>query len=213
MTEAFDRDHWERRWVQALAEHPDAVAARPPNDHLLAEAGDLRPSLALDAGCGHGSEALWLAAHGWRVTGVDFSATALNHARSRAQTLGADVAERLDWVEGDLGAWAPPPDRFDLVVCLYVHIAGSVEEMVQRLAAGVAPGGTLLLVGHRPIDPATGAATPATGQTQISVDTAVPALDPHRWEVVVAEDRPRATARTGVDAVVRARRYFSTPKG
>lgn len=149
-------------------------------------------------------------ADAWRVTGVDFSATALNHARSRAQTLGADVAERLDWVEGDLGAWAPTPDRFDLVVCLYVHIAGSVEDMVQRLAAGVAPGGTLLLVGHRPIDPATGA---ATGQTQISVDTAVPALDPPRWELVVAEDRPRATARTGVDAVVRARRYFSSPRG
>jgi hypothetical protein len=83
-------------------------------------------------------------------------------------------------------------------------VAGSVREMVRRLAAGVAPGGTLLLVGHRPVDPATGAPTRAAGQVQISVDTAVAALDPGRWEIVVAEDRPRQAAGTGVDAVVRA---------
>ena len=79
--------------------------------------------------------------------------------------------------------------------------------MVGRMAAGVAPGGTLFLVGHRPVDPATGAATAAAGQVQVSVDTAVAALDPGRWEVVVAEDRPRAAAGTGVDAVIRARRH------
>ena len=68
------------------------------------------------------------------------------------------------------------------------------------MAAGVAPGGTLFLVGHRPIDPATGAATPAASQVQVSVDAALAALDPRRWEFVVAEDRPRAAAGTGVDA-------------
>ena len=40
----------------------------------------------------------------------------------------------------------------------------------------------------------------------VSTETAVAALDPHRWEVVVAKDRPRASAGTGVDAVIRARR-------
>ena len=30
---------------------------------------------------------------------------------------------------------------FDLVVCLYVHVASSVDEMVRRMAGGVAPGG------------------------------------------------------------------------
>jgi hypothetical protein len=78
--------------------------------------------------------------------------------------------------------------------------------MVRRMGAGVAPGGTLLLVGHRPFDPQTGAATPAAGQVQVSLEIAIPALDHHRWEVDVAEDRPRAAAGSGVDAVVRARR-------
>ena len=78
--------------------------------------------------------------------------------------------------------------------------------MVRRMAAGVAPGGTLLLVGHRPIDPMTGAATAAANQVQVSVEAAVAALEPAVWAVVVAEERLRLAAGTGVDAVVRARR-------
>jgi hypothetical protein len=121
--------------------------------------------------------------------------------------MGPDVAERIDWVEADLATWTPQRDEYDLVVSLYVHVAGSVEEMVQRMATGVARGGTLFLVGHRPIDPATGAATAAAGQVQVSVEAAVAALDPDRWELVVADDRPRPIAGTGVDAVIRARRH------
>lgn len=203
---AFDRAFWEERWSQVLRDHGDQVGRRPPNSHLAGEVEGLRPGRALDAGCGHGSDTLWLATRGWRVTAVDFSAAALAHGRSTAETLGADVAERIEWVEADLGDWAPPSGRYDLVTCLYVHVAGSVEEMVRRMAAGVAPGGILLLVGHRPIDPATGAATPAAGQVQVSVETAVAALEPDHWEFVVAENRRRVQAGSGVDAVICARR-------
>lgn len=200
----FDRSFWEERWAQALSRHAENLTHRLPNANLIAELDDLPPGIALDAGCGHGSDTLWLAGRGWQVTAVDFSETALAHARSTAEAAGADVAARIDWVEGDLGTWTPEPRRYDLVACLYVHMAGSVKDTVRRLATGVAPGGTLLLVGHRPIDPATGAETAAAGQTQVSVD-AVAALDPPHWELIVAEDRPRATQGTGVDAVIRAR--------
>lgn len=202
----YDRSFWEGRWSRALREHGDRVARRPPSDHLVAEVGELPAGHALDAGCGHGSDTLWLAARGWRVTAVDFAATALAQARSTATALGPEVAERVDWVEADLATWMPPSGEFDLVVSLYVHMAGSVEEMVQRLATGVAAGGTLFLVGHRPVDPATGAPTAAAGQVQVSVEDALAALDRGRWEIVVAEERPRAVAATGVDAVIRARR-------
>jgi SAM-dependent methyltransferase len=202
--ETFDRDFWERRWTEALREHPDKVASRPPNAHLRHDVENLTPGLALDAGCGHGAEAIWLAASGWQVTALDFSETALDHARSSARTVGADVAGRIEWVQGDLGSWTPPPRRFDLVSCLYVHVTGSVADMVTRLGSGVAPGGSLFLVGHRPVDPATGEPTPAAGQVQVSVEDALDALDARDWEIVVAEQRPRAAAGTGVDAVVRA---------
>jgi 2-polyprenyl-3-methyl-5-hydroxy-6-metoxy-1,4-benzoquinol methylase len=205
-TPTLDQDFWEQLWSRTIREQANNVARRPPNAHLMAEAAKLRSGRALDAGCGHGADTLWLAAHGWRVTAVDFSPTALAYGRAMAETAGADVAERIDWIEADLATWSAEPGRYDLVVCLYVHVASSVEEMVRRMADGVAPGGSLLLVGHRPIDPSTGAATAAANQVQVSVEGAVAALDSKVWEVLVREERPRAEVGTGVDAVVRARR-------
>ncbi len=204
----YDRDSWEDRWSRALREHGGRVAQRAPNAHLVAEISPLRPGRALDAGCGQGAEALWLAARGWQVTAIDFAATALAYAQSTAAAMGADIAERIDWFEADIAAWTPRPGDYDLVVCLYVHVAGSVVEMVQRMASGVAPGGTLFLVGHRPIDPATGKETAAAGQVQVSVEEAVAALDSAVWELVVGDHRARPTPGTGVDAVVRARRRY-----
>ena len=202
----FGRDDWERRWSEALGSGAHAVDQRPPNAHLLAAAADLAPGRALDAGAGHGAETLWLASRGWDVAAVDFSATALEYARSRAEGLGPDVAARVEWIVADLASWIPPSDRYDLVTSLYVHVAGSVPAMLRQLAAAVAPGGRLLLVGHQPIDPATGAPTPAAGQVQVSVDDALAVLAPDGWEIVVAKDRPREPDGSGVDAVVLARR-------
>jgi hypothetical protein len=52
-----------------------------------------------------------------------------------------------------MATWRPEAGLYDLAISLYVHVAGSVEEMVSRLASVLAPGGRLLLVGHLPIDP------------------------------------------------------------
>ena len=151
----FDQNFWQQLWSKTLREQADKIASRPPNAHLNAEVAQLPPGRALDAGCGHGADTLWLAAHGWQVTAVDFSAAALAHGRSMAEAAGASIAERISWLESDLTTWAPEPEHYDLVVCMYVHVHGSVEERVRRMASGVAPGGTLFLVGHRPIDPNT----------------------------------------------------------
>ena len=193
MSDPYDRDSWERRWAAALSDGGHGVGRHPPNAHLTEAAAGLPAGRALDAGAGHGAETAWLADRGWRVTAVDFSTVALGEARARAERLGEDVADRIAWVEGDLSVWAPPPGAYDLVACIHVHVAGSMAAFVQRLADGVAPGGTLVLVGRHP----------AGGQTQVSVEAAVAALDGSDWALELAEDRP---AGNGVDAVVRARR-------
>jgi SAM-dependent methyltransferase len=205
-TARFDRDFWDGRWSEVLREHATQVAQRPPNAYLTAVAGELTQGRALDAGCGNGTEALWLASRGWRVTAVDFSAPALAHGRSSAESLGPEVTARLEWVEGDLGVWAPAVDHYEFVSSLFVHVAGAVDEMVARLAAGVAPGGTLLLVGHLPIDPLTGVETPAAGQVQVTVEDAVAVLDGSRWELSIAENLARTVAGSGFDAVICAQR-------
>ncbi|ACZ88119.1 hypothetical protein [Streptosporangium roseum] len=42
-----------------------AVCGRRPDPQPVAEAGDLAPGTAPDAGCGEGADAVWLASRGW----------------------------------------------------------------------------------------------------------------------------------------------------
>jgi methylase of polypeptide subunit release factors len=71
----FGQPAWEERYRSS-----SAVWSGRPNAQLVEEAGDLPLGSALEVGSGEGADALWLAARGWRVTGVDFSATALERA-------------------------------------------------------------------------------------------------------------------------------------
>lgn len=118
-----------------------------PNELLVREVGALAPGTALDLGCGEGGDAVWLAARGWRVTAVDVSPTALARAAGAAATAGVD--ERITWRCEDL-ADGVPDGTFDLVLALFLHSpVGMPRTEVLRASAGrVAPGGTLLVVGH-----------------------------------------------------------------
>lgn len=91
----------------------------------MAQAGDLAPGTALDAVCGEGTDAIWLASRGWQVTAVDFATIALRRAREHADTFGADITRRIDWVQADLTSWTPTEEHFDLVSAHYVHPATS----------------------------------------------------------------------------------------
>ncbi len=212
MSTEFDETFWEQRWAQVYRDHADAVHTRPPNPQLVAATGDLRPGTALDAGCGHAADTLWLAARGWRVTAVDVAATALYHAEAHADTLGNDIASRIDWQQADLGTWTPPENHFDLVTSHYVHGVASRETFVRGLAAAVAPGGTLLIVGHDPSDPTPEIAHADAPELYVTPDELAAGLDRDHWDIDVAEIRTRPdTARhgggaTARDAVLRARK-------
>ncbi len=64
-----------------------------PVELATAVAAGLIPddAIALDIGCGAGSEAIFLATRGYRVMGVDTSEVALEIARSRATEAGVEV--------------------------------------------------------------------------------------------------------------------------
>lgn len=112
-----------------------------PNPQLVAEVTDLKPGTALDVGCGEGADAIWLAEHGWQVTGADVSRVALERA--------AEHSDEVKWLYLDLTK-ETAPDKYDLVTAHYVHLRPKVDmELVyRRIAEAVAPGGTLLIVGH-----------------------------------------------------------------
>lgn len=137
----FDKDYWEDQWGTAT---PGRKRELPVNPYLSAETAHLPVGTVLDAGCGTGTEALWLAEQGWDVTAADISANALAEARARA---AAGVGEHIDWVEADLSRWEPAR-TWDLVVTSYAHAQIGQLPFYRRIASWVAPGGTLLIVGH-----------------------------------------------------------------
>lgn len=211
MPQEFDKAYWDAQYGDSR----DTARRRhdhPPNPHLVAEAADLPPGRALDAGCGEGAEARWLAGRGWRVTAVDIAAAALRDAAERAAAHhDADTGRRIEWRQADLAEWTPPEAHFDLVTTHYVHTPAAPGLLLARLATAVAPGGTLLFVGHHPADPHRHHVE-ATAAASLTAEQAAAVLDPARWEVAVAETRTRTVARadglahTLHDTVVRAAR-------
>ena len=184
-----------------------------PNTQLVAEAAGLAPGTALDVGCGEGADAVWLARRGWRVTAVDFAATALERGAAGAASAGPEVAARIDWVRADVTRWTPEPAGFDLVSAQFMHLPPEERGVLfARLAAAVRPGGTLLVVGHDFSDVAAGAHRPPEPERFFTAQEVADCLDASAWEVVVAEARPRpAAVHEGHDievhdAVLRARR-------
>lgn len=189
-----------------------AVWTGRPNHQLVVEATDLAPGTALDAGAGEGGDALWLAARGWQVTAVDFSPVALGRGAAKAAELL--LADRIEWRHEDLEAWTPPAAAFDLVTAHYLHAAFTDrEEVFRRLAAAVAPGGTLLVVGHQHGEQwGHGHAHAHEAGALYSAEDVAAVLDPAEWADVVTETRDRdrgAAERTGnpvPDTVLVARR-------
>jgi len=71
----------------------------PPELVALVEGKDaLPPGKAIDLGCGTGTNCIYLAQHGWEVTGVDFVSRAISAARRKAASAG--VSPRL--IVGDV---------------------------------------------------------------------------------------------------------------
>jgi SAM-dependent methyltransferase len=202
----FDEAYWEERYRSA-----PVVWSGEPNRQLVAEAEGLPPGTALDAGSGEGADAVWLARRGWRVTAVDFAATALERGARAAE--GAGIGDRIDWVRADLLSWTPP-ERYDLVSAQFFHLAPPERDVVfGRLADAVAPGGRLLVVGHDVSDLESGAHRPHAPERFFAATEIAADLDPADWEVVTAATRRRPAldheAEHGVtvaDTVLLARR-------
>ncbi|GAA0997639.1 class I SAM-dependent methyltransferase [Acrocarpospora macrocephala] len=209
MAHEFDKDYWERRWHQGRAGGFGSMAGHPPNPYLARETSGLTPGTALDAGCGGGAEAIWLASHGWHVTAADISSEALAHAAERAAASGA--LERLQWVEADLSVWSPDA-QFDLVMTNYAHPAMPQLEFYDRIAGWVAPGGTLLIVGHLHAPGATGHEHHPPAEASSTAAAITARMDDMEWEIVTAEEHrrtltgPDGRAVPVHDVVVRATR-------
>ncbi|WP_162197278.1 isochorismate synthase [Demequina pelophila] len=200
----WDEAEWEERYRSR-----EAVWSANPNAQLVDEVAALAPGRALDAGCGEGTDAVWLATQGWHVTAVDISPTAIDRGRERALRAGVD--EHVRWIVGDALDPSLAGSEYDLVSAQFAHPMAGIASLVATLAAKVAPGGTLLVVGHDPRDPHTHD-HPRLQHTAFRAEEAAAALGVDAWKIEVAEMReheartPDGGTRLRRDAVLRAHR-------
>jgi SAM-dependent methyltransferase len=119
-----------------------------PNRLLVDSVAHLRPGAALDVAMGQGRNALYLAAHGWRVTGVDFSDEGIAEARA----LAAQRKLALDAVDMNIDKYDFGINRWDLVTMIY---ATDNSTWMEKIKPSLRKGG-LFVLEYFALDPSNG---------------------------------------------------------
>lgn len=201
---AYPRPMDQRMWDERYS-GSELVWTAEANRFLVAEVADLAPGRAADLAAGECRNAVWLAERGWDVDAIDFSAVGLDKGVRLAEHRG--VAAAVHPLVADLAGWASPR-TYDLVLVAYLHLPEPVRGAVYSAAAeAVAPGGTLLVIGHdlANLDGGYG------GPQDPAVLTTAPDLVPVIGDLAViraeAVERPVTTPdgeRIAIDHVLRA---------
>ncbi|WP_370181034.1 class I SAM-dependent methyltransferase [Rhodococcus wratislaviensis] len=197
----MDAAAWDERYSQS-----ELVWGAPPNAVVVERVTSLPRGRALDLACGEGRNAHWLATRGWEVTGLDYSAVALDKARRVAAEAPRSVRERLDYrvadvTDSDLGG------EYDLVLMIYLHLAPEERlQVVNRAISALKPDGILMILGHDTVNLSQGVGGPQDPEILYTPDDLVNSFD-GRVAVDVAERRFRETdAGTAIDALAVAHR-------
>ncbi len=200
----MDRTDWDERYRT-----DELIWRAEPNRFLASEVTGLDRGKALDLACGEGRNAIWLAEQGFEVDGVDYSRVALAKAEKQAVERGVEVR----FVEADVLDWAPASTAsYDLVVVMYLQLPADERRRALGVAARVlAPGGTLLVVGHDSTNLTDGVGGPRDPAVLFTPEDVVADLAEHGLSIERAERvrRPVDTdsgSRDAIDALVRARR-------
>jgi SAM-dependent methyltransferase len=113
--------------------------------------GALEVGSALDVGCGTGDNSVYLAKHGWRVTGVDYVPKPLEAARAKARAAGVTVdfqqADATQLESAGIGT------GFTLIVdsgCLHGMSNADRDAYAREVTTLAAPGGRLVIIAFVP---------------------------------------------------------------
>lgn len=200
---------WDERYAGS-----DLVWGSGANRWVVEQVAGLAPGRAVDLACGEGRNAVYLAEGGWHVTGVDFSAVAIDKARrlarSRVADAGARAAGSVTWVCADITSYRPEP--VDLAMVIYAHLPRAARlAVLGAAAAALRPGGIVLVVGHNTRNVTEGTGGPQDPDilyTAADIAADLAGVDPELVVDVASEPlRPVAGSdRPAIDTVVRAHR-------
>jgi tellurite methyltransferase len=136
MTVDNERESWNRRYREGShgSMEPDPFLVQAYEDYI--QPLFPRSGRALDVAGGVGRHAIWLARRGWRVTLSDISEVGLSQARENA----GDLADQIEFIQGDMKKFRAARSRFDLVL-VFFYLERSV---FPHLVKALRPGGLLL---------------------------------------------------------------------
>ena len=131
-------------WAPAYDGPNPLIEAEEPVIHPILERLALPGHRALDAACGTGRHARFLAEKGCQVTGVDQSAAMLEVARTNVPDATFD--------EGDLASLPYPDASFDIITVSLAlcHLTDPTPAIVE-LGRVLAPGGSLVISDPHPM--------------------------------------------------------------
>lgn len=106
------------------------------------------PANALELGCGSGTNAIFLAQNGWRVTAVDFSFLAISRAKRKSARLHLPI----NWICADVSNLSVIQETFNLILdigCFHGLSHSQKNKYIHQLKRLLSPGGTFLIYGFR----------------------------------------------------------------
>jgi SAM-dependent methyltransferase len=132
----YDESFWNKRYAS-----DNFVYGTEPNT-FLAEHGDLLTGPVLSLSEGEGRNAVFLAARGLDVLGVDLSTVALAKARKLAQSRGVKIRTAVV----DLATYEPEESHYGAVVSISAHLPSAIRRQLYPLIErSLKPDGVLVL--------------------------------------------------------------------
>lgn len=134
---------WDERYAGS-----DYLYGTEPNAFLRAQVETLpNGGQILCLAEGEGRNAVFLAAQGHRVTGVDGSSIGL----AKAQQLAAERGVHLETIVADLGQWDLGHERWHGIVSIWAHLPEPLRrDLHPRIGRALRPGGVLLVEHYHP---------------------------------------------------------------
>lgn len=193
----MNSDFWDARYAGTQG----YVYGTAPNDFVAGVAARIPAGPVLCLAEGEGRNAVHLAALGHAVTAVDQSEVALAKARRLAAERGVTIAT----MTADLAAYRIEPGAWAGIVLIWAHLPPALRQIVHaQAAAGLQPGGMLVLEAYTPAQLAFGTGGPRSVEflmTAAQLRAEFPGL-----EFAILRERERdvreGTGHTGRGAVV-----------
>lgn len=136
---AQDAIYQERKAYDEIYSAQPETFSNSPNAFLTRMMAGRTPGAALDVGMGQGRNTIWLAEHGWTVTGFDISPVGVEKARQEAAKRKLRIAahvtpyERFEWGR----------EKWDLILFSYFFPQSALPAVWESLK----PGGLILIEG------------------------------------------------------------------